>query len=211
MDKTEKAKQILRSLNDVDDQYIRDAISFAEPRKNTDRKPVLIRFRKQICAAAAVAACLVLTFTGIRLSDIGNSGDTSTENPDTGSPIEEVASLEEAEDSAGFDLSVPAAGESYRQTFFVIDGMIEVQYANQKAQQVYSVRKAEGDGDISGDYNIYDNEQTENVENISVTLKGNDGTWSVATWENSGFSYAVTAGDQPLTLEEMLNIVKQVQ
>ncbi|MGI6112338.1 MAG: hypothetical protein ACOYBK_08785 [Bilifractor sp.] len=48
----------------------------------------------------------------------------------------------------------------------------------------------------------YDNEQTENVGNIAVTLRGNDGSWSVATWENGGYSYAVTAGDQPLTPEE---------
>ncbi len=211
MDKTEKAKQIFRSLNDVDDQYIQDAIAFAEPRKNTNRKPVLIRFRKQIYAAAAIAACLVFIFTGIRLSGIREAGDTSSANPVAGSPIEEFSSLEEAEDRAGFDITVPDAGDSYQQSFFFIDGMIEVQYANQNAEQVYSVRKAEGNEDISGDYNVYENEQPENVGNISVTLKGNNDTWSVATWENGGCSYAVTAGDQPLTLEEMLDVVRQVQ
>lgn len=211
MNKTEKAKQILRSLNDVDDQYIQDAISFAEPHKNTNRRPVLIRFRKQIYAAAAIAACLVLIFTGIRLSGIREAGDTSAENALAGSPIEEFSSLEEAEDRAGFDITVPDAGDSYRQSFVVIDGMLEVQYANQNAEQVYSVRKAKGNEDISGDYNVYENEQTENVGNASVTLKGNNGTWSVATWENGGYSYAVTAGDQPLTLDEMLDVVRQVQ
>ncbi|MDD6154905.1 MAG: DUF4367 domain-containing protein, partial [Eubacteriales bacterium] len=52
----------------------------------------------------------------------------------------------------------------------------------------------ESDGsDISGDNNEYKTVKKENIGGAKVTLKGKGESVYVATWENGGYSYAMTA------------------
>lgn len=65
--------------------------------------------------------------------------------------------------------------------------------------------------DISGDYSEYANTKEIIVDGISVTLRGNDGTWSVATWTDGGCAYAVGAQEHPLSEEKMTELIAEIK
>ena len=89
--------------------------------------------------------------------------------------------------------------------------MIDVRYLQEETSALgYDIRKARGEGDISGDYTKYAETQEVDLKARKVTLKGEAGTYSLALWEENGFSYAVRAGQKPMTKEEILEIVDAV-
>ena len=65
------------------------------------------------------------------------------------------------------------------------DGMLELFYAGAGGEEV-SVRKAEGNGDISGDYNEYAESDVLEAGGVTVTAKGNGEGISLALWEADG-------------------------
>lgn len=104
------------------------------------------------------------------------------------------AAQEEAAKAAGFPMSAPDTLESYPQRVIqtMNDEMIQVIYQN--GDRSVTVRKEAGSGDISGDYNQYAQSKTVEVAGSSVTMRGENGLFMVAIWENSGYTYAVTSG-----------------
>jgi len=53
------------------------------------------------------------------------------------------------------------------------------------------VRKAEGTDDVTGDYRTYERTETETVNGNTVTIHGNGGKWSNASWVSDGYAFAV--------------------
>lgn len=133
---------------------------------------------------------------------VKTSGDTITINPDAktedgdSSQIPNLLtahdSLAELAKAVGFDikaLTVPAGYEA--DAYIDISGeLAEVFYVKGDGTLVYRVSK--GEGDNSGDYNIYSSKKTVDVNGVSVELRGNDKV-NVATWSNGGFAYSVSA------------------
>lgn len=72
------------------------------------------------------------------------------------------------------------------------DEMIQVIYQN--GDRSVTVRKEAGSGDISGGYNQYAQSKTVEVNGSSVTMRGENGLFMAAIWENSGYTYAVASG-----------------
>ena len=131
-----------------------------------------------------------------------------------GRSIEEVASMQQATEITGFTMRIPEGKAPYTEkTISVIGGdMIEVAYSKEEPFAVgYSIRKARAEGDISGDYTEYTESKKVDFEGRKVTLKGEAGRYSLALWEENGFSYAVKAQEKPMTEEEILEIVKAVE
>lgn len=92
--------------------------------------------------------------------------------------------------------------------------MIEVIYDNgivddTTTEDDVRIRKALGSDDISGDYNVYDTEATYQINDCSVTMKGNGSLVSVALWTEDGYTYAIDASN--FSQEEMAAIVAQVK
>lgn len=141
--------------------------------------------------------------------------ETMLDNQQIPNPWTDCASKEEAAQLAGFDLTAPdaisGAGEkSYRvMTAEDAETISEIDYASGEDRAAY-VRKASGAEDISGDYNVYEEEQTVEAGSVSVTLKGNDGLVYLAVWTDGGYSYAlnVTAG---LSQSEMTALVSEIR
>lgn len=141
--------------------------------------------------------------------------ETMLDNQQIPNPWTDCASKEEAAQLAGFDLTAPdaisGAGEkSYRvMTAEDTESIFEIDYASGEDRAAY-VRKAAGAEDISGDYNVYEEEQTVEAGSVSVTLKGNDGLVYLAVWTDGGYSYAlnVTAG---LSQSEMTALVSEIR
>ena len=131
-----------------------------------------------------------------------------------GRSVEEVESMQQATELTGFTMRIPEGEAPYTEKTISVIGedMIEVAYSKEEPFAVgYSIRKARAEGDISGDFTEYPDIRKENFEGRKVTLKGEDGTCSLALWEENGFSYAVQAQEKPMTEEEILEIVKAVE
>ena len=131
-----------------------------------------------------------------------------------GRSVEEVASMQQATELTGFTMRIPEDKAPYTEKTISVIGedMIEVAYSKEEPFAVgYSIRKARAEGDISGDYTEYTESKEVDSEGRKVTLKGEDGTYSLALWEENGFSYAVKAQEKPMMEEEILEIVKAVE
>ena len=131
-----------------------------------------------------------------------------------GRSIEGVTSMQQATELTGFTMSIPEGKAPYTEKTISVIGedMIEVAYSKEEPFAVgYSIRKARAEGDISGDYTEYTESKEVDSEERKVTLKGEAGRYSLALWEENGFSYAVNAQEKPMTEEEILEIVKAVE
>ena len=131
-----------------------------------------------------------------------------------GRSVEEVESMQQATELTGFTMSIPEGKAPYtKKTISVIgEDLIEVAYSKEEPFAVgYSIRKARAEGDISGDFTEYPDIREVDFEGRKVTVKGEAGTYSLALWEENGFSYAVKAQEKPMTEEEILEIVKAVE
>ena len=108
----------------------------------------------------------------------------------------------------GFDLRTPelSGGDAvYRVNK---DGkLIELLYTS--GEDELRFRKAEGTGDISGDYNDYPTVVTTEVDGSSVTMKGENETFFLAIWENDGYTYSVytSAGVNSDTMNVLVSSV----
>ncbi len=213
VNREETAMPILRAMSEVEDRYIERTIRFREKEQRRGKAGSRVRQLSLYGRVFAAAACVILAFTGyyaVKRQAAGPEREAVT----GGVPYLEVSSLEEAEEAAGFRMTVPEtvlSGE--RVSIVVYDGnMIQVTYGTEDgAETVCCIRKAEGTEDISGDYNEYTEVTTKILHGREVTLKGNDGTVSLAVWAADGYSYAVGLGDLTMTAEEMTEIIEDVE
>lgn len=156
--------------------------------------------------------------------------DESPDGTQVANPFSEYNTVEEAEKAAGFSIEVPdeALGYLNRTIRVLADSsqpMIEVIYypASEEAGQVAQdssgattdqvcIRKAVGTGDISGDYNEYDDVHVEagTGDAPEVTVKGNGTNYYLAVWEKDGYAYSVFAS-QGACINDILNLVDGVQ
>lgn len=109
------------------------------------------------------------------------------------SPLQEYDTLAAAAEAVGFDLTAPASiNGSNAQNFLTISGeMLQVIYRKGE-DETARIRKAAGAEDISGDYAAYPQVNTIAVNGAQVTLKGEAGKVSLATWTADGYTYAVS-------------------
>ena len=82
--------------------------------------------------------------------------------------------------------------------------MIQALYGEDGADML--IRKATGDEDISGDYNIYSQVETVN----GVTLKGENGKVSLAVWNSGGYTYAVSV-QKAISQSDMLELTAKIK
>ena len=116
-----------------------------------------------------------------------------TEAAELANPFADCASLEEAEEIAGFSLELPEQipGWADRTAIRAMDAaLIEVTYEGRGRE--LTIRKGTGSGDISGDYNPYDHQETVMADGCRITVKGTDGQMAVAVWSRDGYTYAVS-------------------
>lgn len=115
-------------------------------------------------------------------------------------PFTDEDSLLAVQDKAGFELTLPenfngCVSYHYRA---MADKMIEIICLDGNGNETARIRKAVGSDPISGDYNEY----ADIREDGSLTIKGNDGKYSVAEWTEGNYSYAITV-ETPVSLEKM--------
>ena len=142
-----------------------------------------------ITEATAITETTAIT----EITAIPKSTTPANTNPDTmiANPFVDCQTMETAAEVAGFEFRTPeqVEGISEKKIQAVDQEMIQVIYSADENQIL--IRKAPGTRNISGDYNNYQKEETITVDERQVTLKGNDGVISLATWSANDYSYSI--------------------
>jgi len=138
-----------------------------------------------------LTACL-LCVAGCQKKDepvvVGGNDNVQIPNP-----MKEHATLQEASEYAGFSLVAPVADGFKAADILTIDndnGYI-IEARSYAGETELTVRKAVGDGDISGDYTDYEKTTNEKVGKYNVTFKGSNDGMSLAVWTYDGYTYCV--------------------
>lgn len=126
-------------------------------------------------------------------------------------PFVDCACLEDAARLAGFEMTVPETVCEYRQTGIqaIEKNLIQVFYGEGEEESA-RIRKGVGTDDISGDYNIYEQEYTAAVGDLKVTMKGSDGQVSLAIWTNGGYTYSVSVKN-PISVEAISALIAEIR
>lgn len=73
----------------------------------------------------------------------------------------------------------------------IAGGLAQVEYRGENGQTAL-LRKSQGAEDNSGDFDQYPDVKTLDTAGIDVTLKGAEGQFTLALWQEDGFSYSLS-------------------
>ena len=158
------------------------------PSGHAARGPVLRRY----WAAAACAAVLLVSAAVLPRYLGGWQTEPMPGHVETVSPFTEAASLAELEAAVGFpveelaELPFPVTETVY---LAFGSGMAEIRYCGETETAV--LRKAVGPQDPSGDYTQYAQELVLDVDGTSVTLKGENGQYILALWQDGDYAWSL--------------------
>lgn len=161
--------------------------------------------RKQFAVIFYALMAMHMAMAGNNICDMPGQD----ENVQIPSPFKDCNSLKEAEDIAGFVIEVPGDIEGYDNPVIsaIKDDLIQIMYYN--GDESIIIRKGTGSSDISGDYNIYEENKIIRLDGTDVSVKGNKGKACCAIWNVNGYSYSVSAPG--ISLDEMKKIIKAVK
>lgn len=124
----------------------------------------------------------------------------------------EFTTLEEALAELPFTpkvLTLMPEGYELTNIYIIDEHMLELRYTFGENELTY--RTAKGDWDISGDYDfIYKEEEFEEVDDIRVFVRGEDGLIKTAVWWVDEHSYALT-GNTGVDFDDLKLIIRGVQ
>ena len=139
------------------------------------------------------------------------SKSATSGNAEIPNPFVDCATLADAAKLTGFDIVVPDSVDGFdTRTIQVMDKkMIQVIYS--KGENNLLIRKQAGSDDISGDYNQYSETNTVTLGSLQVTMKGDNGMVSLATWTDGGYTFAIDAQDVPMDSDTIGTLIGTVQ
>ena len=156
--------------------------------------------------AVSLAMLLILCLAACGSNSNGKSSHEKEKEKQT-----EKETKEEAEELAGFSLTIPerleqeGSTEAYRA---MKDSMLEVLVSGEEDQ--IRIRKGAGEEDISGDYTVYEKEDTVEIGGRKVTVKGDETLVYLAVWQEGEYSYSVSS-ENGMALEDMTQLVEGIQ
>ena len=148
------------------------------------------------------------------IQEAGTEAAAEAEPEETGTqipnPYVDYETLEEACEAAGVSLLLPDSIEGYeRVDYQAIDGqMVNVIYTAADGSMLL-IRKAKGSEDISGDYNEYEHNSEQTINDIDVQVRGDGDTLSAAVWYDNGEAYSMTV-DRPMEKDRGLELLQQL-
>ena len=168
------------------------------------------RLRRIYAGAASLAACLVLA---LMIGRFAGRAPEPTNEPLVMTPYgaTECASIDELSQALGFTVKVPSELPfKPEQTAYsaMFETFAQIDYSAGGAS--ICARMAPGTEDISGDYNEYAQEETAEVGDWNVLLKGDGSTVSLATWTDGAYAYSISA-EPAISREEMLRMVESMR
>ena len=157
-----------------------------------------------------LAACLVL-LVGMFYARFLIPGETVDPMPSdrvmVGSGIVDVADADALTETVDFPVKELTALP------FQVDEVTYTSYWKELAQvkytgggQTVTFRQSLGDGDNSGDYNVYAETEVKEIGGMGVTLKGDGQTYSLVIWSDGTYAYSLRA-EPYLTAEEWETVI----
>lgn len=135
--------------------------------------------------------------------------DKENEKVQIPSPFIDYSTMDEASAAAGFSLNTPEKIAGYKRELISVISNDMIQVVYQDGEKSLYIRKAAGSGDISGDYNSYEENKTVKIGEVKAEMRGMDGKVSTAVWTEEGFAYSVYAAS-PVSMEMMKDIIQSV-
>lgn len=177
----------------------------AAPRSNVRRLPAVRRL-------ASLAACLILLAAGALSARYLLPGETVDPIPTEGvvlggNGIEEVADAAALGELVGFEIkevtALPYQAEKVTYASYW-KKLAETTYAGEG--HTLTLRQSVGEGDNSGDYNVYAVTEVREMDGRSVTLKGDGESWTLAIWSDGTYAYSAHA-EPGFTLSEWERVI----
>ena len=143
-------------------------------------------------------------------------GDTDTEPapPDITAivnPMQSFQSIEDLKATLAFEIKTPAyVPEGYKVfDIAVISGdLVQIQY-RKDGEEPLTYRTKQNAENCSGDFNVYEKEETISLNGTDVVLKSNSGLFFSAVWKDETAAYSVSS-PAGLTKAELLKIIQSV-
>lgn len=157
-----------------------------------------------------IAACLLICMAGtLFLPDILI---VDQQPPVQVSPIiAEYASKNELSSAIGFEV------KEINRLPFDVEQIQYISYEKEFAETVYTgssnslvFRMSKGDNDISGDYREYEEMKIISAGYDSITIKGNNSLYSLATWKDNAFSYSVQLNNG-ISETDLTDIIRSIK
>ncbi len=210
-----KEFRLLYLIGDIQDKFILEA---AQEQQDTRRggfskKSGIVLWD---CAAMALCAGLVVYTQFQRTSDslVGRPKVTTAVTDDDvqiANPFQECTDLSEAAQIAGFSITAPdsCVNSSGKVIQAIQNDMIEIIYQDDAGNELAQIRKGLGTSEISGDYNLYENDSTQEIDGKSVHIRGNGRLVYAADWTDGVYAYSVTfeSGAAEDTAEDVIMAV----
>lgn len=128
-------------------------------------------------------------------------------------PIEQIRDIGEAREKAGYDFKAPEylpEGYGLEQISIIGESLIQITYENEEASITYRTQKIADENDIcdiSGDYNVYENEEEVLIKDEKVFLSGKSDLFFKATYTDGESAYSISSFEG-LTKEEFIKIIE---
>ena len=175
-----------------------------------ETEPKKVIFLKGYKKYISIAACLMVCIAGTLL--IPNLKKVEQEPPLQVVPdIVEYTSTRELSSSVGFEVkdvkNIPFEVEEIKHTSYWKE-LAEIIYSGSENTLIF--RMSEGSADISGDYSAYEEVKSYSVDDYTVTLKGSNGAYNLAIWNDGAFSYSLelNAGISETDLGDMIQSIQ---
>ena len=180
-----KEFRLLYLIGDIQDKFILEA---AQEQQDTRRGGFSKKIRYcalGLCAAMALCAGLVVYTQFQRTSDslVGRPKVTTAVTDDVNSSGKVIQAIQ--------------------------NDMIEIIYQDDAGNELARIRKGLGTSEISGDYNLYENDSTQEIDGKSVHIRGNGRLVYAADWTDGVYAYSVTfeSGAAEDTAEDVIMAV----
>lgn len=158
-----------------------------------------------------LAACFVLFLAGVLSVRYFVPGQTVDPQPTggvmVGNGIEEAADADALSGMVGFPVkelpALPFRADEVTYTSFWKE-LAQITYTGEGRSVTF--RQSAGEGDNSGDYNVYAKTEVREMGSRSVTLKGDGEAWALAVWSDGEYAYSASA-EPGLTAREWESVI----
>lgn len=186
-----------RVLNNI------SCLDFDKPLKRGD---FFSNYKKQLSIAACFVVLILSSFI------IHNAIRFFSEPPVQVIPdIVTYSSVKELSDTVGFTVKEIQAlpfDVQFVEYICYWKELAEIKYTG--SDNAVTLRMAVGNEDISGFYDEFKNIENYMVNGSDVTIKGNDGQFILAIWQNDGYTYSVQF-TEPVSEPEILDVVQSIK
>ena len=188
-------------------QILSDMPEKISRRKKRQRMNKIIRYAS-FAACIALILTAVLIFSGIVSHAPSSPNRQNDDLTQAVNGIEECTSLDELAAKVNFTVTelkeLPFTSEQVSYLSFW-NTLAEIDYEG--SDNSITFRTSREKEDNSGDYNVYESIETVEINGITVTLKGNNQTYSLAIWQNGEYSYSISL-ENGISKEDLTTLLK---